>query len=118
MPIPDLETDFSHAAVNDVLLGPRRELTLVLRPLTWTGDKGSYGAPVRVRFGGIVNFDAVQTFFADAPQERSDLAYLRFDETTPSKPGHLFFDLAFERVDAQIGIACGSLTIDGKMVTV
>ena len=54
--------DFAHAFVDDVMLGPRRELTLIVRPLIWTGSKGSYGEPVRVRFGGIFDFEEVQTF--------------------------------------------------------
>ena len=109
--------DFAHAFVDDVMLGPRRELTLIVRPLIWTGSKGSYGEPVRVRFGGIFDFEEVQTFFADAPHKGSELAWLRYAETTASKPGHLFFDLVFERIEARIGIACGSLTIDGQIVT-
>jgi hypothetical protein len=68
MDLPQFKYDFSHARINDVTVGPRREATLFIAPLVWEGPNGRYGEVVRVRFGGIRNFEEVSTFFAEAPE--------------------------------------------------
>jgi hypothetical protein len=88
MELPSLVHDFSDARIDAVVIGPRRELTLSITPLVWDGPNGRCGEPVRVR---------------------SELAWLRYAEGRRSKPGCLFFELVFERVDARLVIQCSSL---------
>jgi hypothetical protein len=109
MELPSLGHDFSHARIDAVVVGPRREVTLSIAPLVWDGPNGRHGEPVRVRFGGIENVAQVSAFFAAAPHERSELAWLRCAEGRRSKPGCLFFELVFERIDARLVIQCSSL---------
>jgi hypothetical protein len=79
---------------------------LTVHALSVVDGVGQSSPVIKVRFGGIVNFDAVKVFFAASPHLWSELAWLRYDEGTNSKPGHLFFDLTFERIDAQLTYHC------------
>lgn len=105
--------DFRHAVIKGAASGPRREVTLVIAPLAWRGQNGSHEEDVRVRFGGVENFDEVAAFFGD-PDHRGwfELADLRYATAEPSKPGRLRFDLIAEREDVCLVIRCGSLQVD------
>lgn len=114
--LPDLTHNFSHAGIDRVVCGPRREVTLTLT--TFVLDPARVGTfkPVKgitVRFGGIENFEDVSSFFARAYHTTSELADMRYSTTHASKPGRLFFDIVFERIDAEITIRCTSLTVEG-----
>jgi hypothetical protein len=109
--LPSLVHDFSHAHIDGVSVGPRREVTLSVAPLVWEGRDGRYAGVVPVRFGGIENFVEVSAFFAVAPHERSELAALRYAEQPRSKPGCLFIELVFERIDARLVVQCSSLQV-------
>jgi hypothetical protein len=113
MELPSLVYDFSHARIDAVAIGPRREATLTLAVLAWDGPNGRMVEGVRVRFGGIENFAEVSAFFASEPQEQSELAWLRYTAQRRSKPGGLFFELVFERIDAQLVVQCSSLQVSG-----
>ena len=114
--LPSLGHDFSHASIEHVAVGPRRDVTLTLsvhvdyRPCNPVPEPH----PVRVRFGGVENFAEVSAFFAAGPHERSELAWLRYAGGQESKPGDLFFELVFERIDARLVIRCSSLEVGGK----
>ena len=108
--LPSLVHDFSHARIDSVSVGPRRSVTMAIAPLVWDGHNGRYGEAVSVRFGGIENFAEVSAFFAASP-EQSELAWLRYTECPKSKPGCLFFELVFERIDARLVIQCSSLQL-------
>ena len=108
--LPPLVHDFSHACIEQVVVGPRREVTLSIAPLLWNGRKGKYARAVAVRFGGIENFAEVSAFFADAFYKGFELAWLRYAEEQHSKLGHLF-DLMFERADAHLIVQCSSLRV-------
>ncbi len=109
--LPSLVHDFSHAYIRDVSVGPRREVTLAVSPLIWKGQNGQLAGPVSVRFGGIENITEVSAFFAADPHEKSELACLRYVEGRQSKPGCLFFELIFERIDARLVVQCSSLHV-------
>ncbi|AWM35626.1 hypothetical protein GobsT_66930 [Gemmata obscuriglobus] len=109
--LPLLVHDFSHARVEAVAVGPRREVTLSVSPLVWDGGAGRYAAPVPVRFGEIENVSEVSAFFAGAPHARSELAWLRYADHPRSRPGGLFLELAFERVDVRIVVRCSRLMV-------
>jgi hypothetical protein len=109
--LPSLIHDFSHAHIRSVSVGPRREVTLAVSPLVWEGHNGRLTDPVPVRFGGVENFAEVSAFFAAGPHERSELAWLRYAVGRRSKPGCLFFELVFERIDARLVIRCSSLQV-------
>jgi len=111
MELPSFIYDFHHARIDAVAVGPRRKATLLVAPLVWDGHNGRYADAVRVRFGAIENFVDVSAFFASAPYERSELAWLCYAEGRRSKPGCLFFELAFERIDARLVVQCGSLQV-------
>lgn len=114
--LPSLGHDFNHAPIEQVVVGPRREVTLTISifPETRPGNPPPPAKTVRVRFGGIENFDAVAAFFAAAPHEKSELAWLRYAEGRRSKPGCLFFELVFERIDARLVVQCSSLQVNGS----
>ncbi len=109
MSLPELEFDFSHAVINDVTLGPRREVTLTVQTLSFVGSVGRRSPGIKVRFGGIINFESVESFFAQGPHLGSELAWLRYDESRTSRPGRLFLDLAFERIEARIILECAAV---------
>jgi hypothetical protein len=111
MELPSLVHDFMDARIDAVVVGPRREVTPSIAPLVWDGPNGRHGEPLRVRFGGIENVAEVSAFFAAAPHQRSELAWLRYAEGRRSKPGRLFFELVFERIDARLVIQCSSLQL-------
>ncbi len=109
--LPSLVHDFSHAHIRGVSVGPRREVTLSVSPMVWDGHKGRHAEPVPVRFGAIENFAEVSAFFSAGPHEWSELAWLRYAVERVSKPGCLYFELLFERIDARLVVHCGSLQI-------
>ena len=109
--LPELPHDFNHAIFENVVLGPRCELTLKLNPLVWIGHRGYHAPAVTVHFGGIVNFAEVEALFALNYQEQSELGWLRYDTKQNSKPDDLYLRLEFERVEAHIVIHCHSLTM-------
>ena len=111
MVLPSLVYGYNHADMDGFSVGPRREITLDIRLLSWNGSVGEYGPPVQVRFGAVTNLDAVADFFGAGHHQRSELAFIRYSRTLRSKPGHLFIDVAFERIDAQICIACGNVSV-------
>jgi hypothetical protein len=77
----------------------------------WEGHSGRNAEVVAVRFGGIKNFAEVSAFFATAPHERSELARLRYADGARSKPGCLYFEIVFERIDARLVVHCSSLQV-------
>lgn len=89
-------------------IGPRRELNLSLE--LWVGNRnGGEGKFVSVRFGGIINFDEVQAFFADSDNSANaheGLQWLRDDEAKESKPDDLFIRMQFDRTEAEVLIHC------------
>lgn len=103
--------DFDHGLIDAVEIGPRSELNLVILPLVWVGQRGNYGSPIRVRFGGIDNFEEVEAFFSDLSRRQADIASLRYDQNRKSKPGFLFFELVYERIDARLEVHCSSLQV-------
>jgi hypothetical protein len=111
MNLPSLTYDFSHADITDVTVGPRREFTLTVNVLVFEGFKGRHIEGVRVRFGGVANFEEVSAFWKAGPHRRSELAWLRYAEGRRSKPGALFFELVFERTEARLVVQCSSLQI-------
>ncbi|MCE9547756.1 MAG: hypothetical protein K8T25_19975 [Planctomycetia bacterium] len=112
MELPSLIHDYRDALIERVEIGPRHEVTLTIATLIWEGTTGRRGADVRVRFGGIQNFAQVCKFLDDAPHEGSELACLRYALDRSSKPGQMFIELAFERIDARILVECLSVQID------
>jgi hypothetical protein len=112
MQSPDLYKCFAHASIEDVRFGPRRECTLILRPLVWYGQQGRAAERcVSVRFGGINNLAAVKAFFTSEPWQRSELRSLEYAPTPLSKPGRVYVHVAFERTDGRIVIECANLSI-------
>jgi hypothetical protein len=109
--LPSLRYDYNDARIDDVSIGPRRELNLVMAVLTWEGSTGRYVEGIKIRFGGIENFEEVSSFFARQPHEQSELASLAYSAHRKSKMGQLFFEMVFERIDARLEIHCSSLQI-------
>jgi hypothetical protein len=114
--LPSLVHNFDHSRIDKVNIGPRRECTLYVALLVWDGPNGRYVEGVQVRFGGIENFDTAVEFFGAAPEQQSELAWLKYATDRRSKPGQLFFDLVFERIEAQLRIECSSLNVSGPIV--
>ena len=111
MEVPVLPYDFDHAIIQDIVVGPRREATLTISPLVWQNQRGYYIAGVEISFGGIVNFEEVSAFFAMSYHNHTDLAWLRYDKGQQSKPDNLFFELVYERIEAQIIIHCRNMSL-------
>src|SRR5262245_39725952 len=105
--IPDLKYDYHNASIGEVKFGPRREVTLRLLLVLWDGPIGRASDDlIQVRFGGIENLRQVKAFFASSAHERSEIARLDFVADRRSKPGQLFVEVLFERIDARITIEC------------
>ena len=105
-PLPD----FSHAVLENVTVGPRRAVTLTLTPLLWVGTAGLRDQTVTVRLGGVANLEVAATFFA-VQHVPAELAKLRYAAWHTSRPGDLFIELIFERVEAQLMLQCHSITM-------
>ncbi|RPJ87505.1 MAG: hypothetical protein EHM18_00815 [Acidobacteria bacterium] len=109
--LPELVHDFRHARVEDVTIGPKREVSLAVTPLIWEGHNARDAEMVTVRFGAILNFAEVSAFLKTGPHLHSELAWLRYADGTVSKPGSLYIELGFERIDARMVIQCSSLRV-------
>jgi hypothetical protein len=108
MDLPALPYDFNHAFIDGVAIGPRHEITLTILLIAWEGSITTHS--VRVRFGGIVNFEEAMTFFATPAHNHTDIARLRYDVNHTSKPNSLFFELIYERIDARIMLHCRNIS--------
>ncbi len=97
--------------LESVTFGPRREMTLWIKPLLWAGNNGFYGPAYAVRFGGIVNYAEVQETFKPRYCEESELNSIEYDKEQFSKPGDLHLLLSFERIDIVVNIHCSNLTV-------
>ena len=106
-PLPD----FNDAVIQKVVIGPRREVTLLVQLLVWENSVGHHTPAITVRFGGIVNFDEVKAFFDIPHYRRSELCGIIYDKQQSSKPGNLFLELLYERVEARVIIQCSSFII-------
>ena len=113
MELPNLKHDFYNLFVDEVKIGPRQELNLSME--LWQDNRfRGEGKFVSIRFGGIVNFDEVQAFFADfhsSANAYEGLHWLRYDETRKSKPGDLFIKMQFDRTGEEVLIHCKNITI-------
>ncbi|MGI4787831.1 MAG: hypothetical protein ACRYFS_03170 [Janthinobacterium lividum] len=107
--LPDLPNRHGDV-LESVSFGPRREMTLMITPLRWLGTRGYHGPAISVRFGGIVNFDEVQSLFRPRYCKESELNQIEYDEKHISKSGGLHLLLSFERIDVVVPIHCQSLT--------
>ncbi|MEO1075680.1 MAG: hypothetical protein AAFX41_06905 [Bacteroidota bacterium] len=119
MNLPDLKHDYSNAVVLDASWGPRREVTLTLGlwPLNGQGRPlVSYrlgeSDPVRIRFGGIANYDEAEAFFREELHEGNGLHYLRHAEG--SKPTALRIEFQWDRNDAKLTICCQNVTVSER----
>ena len=110
MTLPPLVDNLSDALIDQVSVGPRREITLSFITVGSNG-RFDYNCPVRVRFGGIKNLVEASGFFAEKPYGHSEVAWLRYAEQPRSKPGDLFLELVFERVDCSLVLHCSSLQL-------
>ena len=109
----DVYHDFRDALVDDVLVGPRREVTLILRPLTWSGGQRDYGAPVAVRFGGIEDFDRVALQFQKLPSLESEIGSLGPDPGWKDRKAGLYrFKFESERRSFEFTFRCRSVAIE------
>ncbi len=110
MELPSLLYDFEDAQITEVDFGPRREFTLTLSVVLWRGQSGHHLDGFQLRFGGVKNLAEVAEFFANKPQERSELSWIKYDQAYTSKIGDLHFKLSFERINAALQWHCSSLT--------
>ena len=123
IPVPKTEPAYGkHAALpelpnrhgdilENLIFGPRREMTVQIKPLMWAGNNGFYGPAILVRFGGIVNYEEVQETFKPRYCKESELNAVEYDQERYSKPGDLHLLLSFERIDVVIAIHCSSLMV-------
>lgn len=97
--------------LENVAFGPRREMTVRIKPLLWAGNRGYYGPALAVRFGGIINFSEVQETFKPRYCKESELNAIEYDQEQFSKLGDLHLLLSFERIDVVVVIHCSSVTV-------
>ena len=100
---------FKHAFIDDAKIGPRRALTLILKPLLWNGSQGYYGNMVTVRFGGIKSIDTLRHFCANLPEQ--EFAYIRLNLDKRRKKGKLHCDFMTERLEIGISFECQNISI-------
>lgn len=110
--LPAIKDEFYNAAVKEVSFGPRQEMRLAVRRLYWEGSHGRYDDQLTyIHFGGVNNLEALRKFFDRKPHQQSELYTIDYSKTIPSKPGHLFIEIKFERIDDKITIECRNLSI-------
>lgn len=109
MTLPDLKHKYSHSIVEGVNVGPRREVTLILRLLEWSGHKGQLSEPKRIRFGGILNFEEVAAFFGQ--HQSFELSRLGYPSAHHSKPNSLYIEIRAERTEDTMLIHCSSVQV-------
>ena len=100
-----------HAHIQSISIGPRHEVTLTIQLLCWSGNHGVYSSPIRLRFGGMGNFEQAETFFSLSHHQYSELAYIRYDKQQQSKYNQLFLRLEYERVEAHFTFQCRNVSI-------
>ncbi len=108
--IADAYGNFADATVEEVRVGPRREVTLIVSPLVWRGSQSEEGPPVAVRFGGIEEFPRVAEQFRRLPALESDIGYLGADRGG-GKPGRYRLRFEAERRDYAFTFRCSSVTV-------
>lgn len=111
MELPSLTHDYNGALIEAVTVGPRRELTLNVAILSWYGSSGRHDLRIQIRFGGVTNLEQAAEFFRLSTPQKSELAYLRYSAVKASKPGHLFIEVAMERIEAAICVSCANVSI-------
>ena len=120
MSVPDLKYEFHDSNIASVQIGPRREATLVidLYPIFYP-DRTT----VRVRFGGIFNFEKVKACLDAVEREKDDpdaylarIESLQFDTKKRSSSDDLYLYL---KLDFQDGfrIHCQHLSIEECSLT-
>ena len=97
--------------LESIEFGPRREMTVKIKPLLWAGNQGFYGPAYFVRFGGIVNYEEVLESFKPRYCQESELNAIEYDQGHFSKQGDLHLLFSFERIDTVVVIHCFSLTV-------
>lgn len=112
--IREVYQNFNDALVEEVCVGPRREVTVIVRPLVWHGSQGDYGPPVTIRFGGIQDFRDVAARFQTLPSLDSEIGFLGPDpDSAGGKRGVHHFKFASERRDFELRFRCSNVTIGG-----
>jgi hypothetical protein len=112
MTLPKLPYNFHDAGVASILVGPRREITLVVR--LDDPDQPPHQV-IYIRFGGITNFSEVVSFIERVPLPKTPDAYWTTIETldydTQEHPRHhsLVFMLVLDGV-GQVRIRCRNIT--------
>ena len=104
--------NFRDAVVGEVLVGPRCEVTLIVRPLVWHGSRGELDAPVAVRFGGIQDFQLKAEKFRAIPSLQSEIGFLGLDQASTTQRAQFHaFRYEAERADYEFGFCCSNVTI-------
>jgi hypothetical protein len=109
MELPELKYDFTHAQIQNVSVGPRREVSMSIEILEWNGQFAKRGDLLSFRCGGINNFGEVDAFFKQHPQ--MEIAYLDYARHQPSKRGKLLIELILERTGEKLIIQCSSVVV-------
>lgn len=99
--LPDLRYSFHDSALCEVAIGPRHELTLGLDLDTEEQQLPGSSGGVRIRFGGIANFDEVRTFFEQLHRQKTPLYHagrvqLNYARHLESRRNRLIFQVEFE----------------------
>jgi hypothetical protein len=114
--LPDLRYDYYAAFVREAVLGPRRELSLVIERNVGMppGRVKAHEPTVQIRFGGIANYDEVRSFFEHYPRRpgyAETLHHLKYDPAAHSRPGELFIRMEWDRSEESITIQCRNLSV-------
>lgn len=116
MRLPELKHSYGWSFITRFEAGPRREITLFI---LWSDDGRDRSAHsiVPVRFGGIENFEEVKAFFnriATSQNCVENIDRFGYDSFQNSKPGHLFFQIRFDRTGESIVIRCSDISEDNS----
>ena len=105
--------NFNHAFLNEVLVGPRREVTLIVSPLVWHGSQGKYEAAIAIRFGGVQDFRDVAIQFQKLSSLESEIGFLGPDpDSMGGKVGVHHFKFVSERRDFEFTFRCSNVRIE------
>ena len=98
------------ALVDEMSVGPRSEVMLVVAPLLWRGGRAYHAAPITIHFGGIQDFPRVEAAFQELMSQESEIGFLGPDPDRPVRRDGLYsIKYEAERSDFEFRFRCSSV---------
>jgi hypothetical protein len=104
--------NFNDAGIEEIIIGPRQAVTLLITPIIWIGIYGKYLETYPVRFSVISDFNKVSDLFNKIPYDFSEIGYLGPDKNIKTqKEGAYHLRFSCERQHYEFTFKCGKISI-------